>query len=45
MYTSKCENIRFSVDEKGIATVTLDRPEALNALTWDMMEAFRTGRM
>ena len=36
MYTSKCENIRFSVDEKGIATVTLDRPEALNALTWDM---------
>lgn len=36
MYESKCENILFSVDEKGIATVTLNRPEALNALTWDM---------
>lgn len=36
MYQSKCENILFSVDEKGIATVTLNRPEALNALTWDM---------
>lgn len=36
MYTSKCENILFSVDEKGVATVTLNRPEALNALTWDM---------
>ena len=36
MYTSKCENILFTVDEKGIATVTLNRAEALNALTWDM---------
>lgn len=36
MYVSKCENILFSVDDKGIATVTLNRPEALNALTWDM---------
>lgn len=36
MYESKCENILFGVDEKGVATVTLNRPEALNALTWDM---------
>ncbi|MBR1456701.1 MAG: enoyl-CoA hydratase/isomerase family protein [Oscillospiraceae bacterium] len=36
MYTSKCENILFSVDERGVATVTLNRPESLNALTWDM---------
>lgn len=36
MYTSKCENILFTVDDKGIATVTLNRAEALNALTWDM---------
>lgn len=36
MYTSKCENILFSVDERGIATVTLNRPESLNALTWEM---------
>lgn len=36
MYTSKCENILFSVDEQGVAVVTLNRAEALNALTWDM---------
>ncbi len=36
MYTSQCENIAFSVDERGIATVALNREEALNALTWDM---------
>lgn len=36
MYTSKCENILFSVDTLGIATVTLHRPEQLNALSWDM---------
>ncbi len=36
MYTSKCENILFSLDDQGIATVTLNRADALNALTWDM---------
>lgn len=36
MYTSKCENILYSIDDNGVATVTLNRPEALNALTWDM---------
>lgn len=36
MYASQCEEILFSTDARGIATVTLNRAEALNALTWDM---------
>lgn len=36
MYESKTEQILFQVDERGVATVTLNRPEAMNALNWDM---------
>lgn len=36
MYTSKCENLLVNIDERGVATITLNRAEALNALTWDM---------
>ena len=36
MYTSPCENICFSVDKLGIATIALNRPEKLNALTIEM---------
>ena len=36
MYTSNCENILFTMDERGVATVSLNRPEAMNALNWDM---------
>ena len=36
MYQSQCENILFSVNEAGIATITLNRSEVLNTLTWEM---------
>lgn len=38
MYQSKCENILFEMDSLGIAAVTLNRPEFLNAFTGEMMK-------
>ena len=33
------ENIAFDVDDRGVATITVDRPEQLNALTAETLEA------
>ena len=38
MYTSSTEQLLFSLDERGIATVTINRSEAMNALTWEIEE-------
>jgi enoyl-CoA hydratase/carnithine racemase len=47
--TSAYETLRWSVDEDGVATLTLDRPEALNSFTVTMAreleEFFRTDAM
>lgn len=32
--------VLFDVDEHGIATITINRPEVRNALSWDAMQAF-----
>lgn len=36
MYESKSSQLLFIVNELGIATVTINRPEAMNALNWDI---------
>jgi len=32
--------VLFDLDEHGIATITINRPEVRNALNWEAMEAF-----
>ncbi|OYR80878.1 enoyl-CoA hydratase, partial [Halorubrum distributum] len=33
------DTIEFDVDDRGVATITVDRPEQLNALTAETLEA------
>ncbi len=42
MYTSSTEQLLFSLDERGIATITINRSEAMNALTWEIEEELST---
>ncbi|WP_340110210.1 enoyl-CoA hydratase/isomerase family protein [Pikeienuella sp. HZG-20] len=35
------ENLKFQVDDDGIGRITLDRPERLNAFTFEMIDAWR----
>ncbi len=32
------EQVLFSVSENGVATITLNRPKALNSLSYDMLQ-------
>lgn len=32
------ENVLFSVSENGVASITLNRPKALNSLSYDMLQ-------
>ena len=34
------ENLKFRIDDDGIGRITLDRPERLNAFTFDMIDAW-----
>lgn len=36
MYTSKINEVLFDLDSNGVATITLNRPELMNALSWDI---------
>lgn len=36
-----CQHILYALDGDGIATITFDEPERLNAFSWPMMEKFK----
>ncbi len=33
------ENVLFSIGDHGVATITLNRPKALNSLSYDMLKS------